>query len=105
MPQPAPRPGRPGALSSDDVKVTFVVPCPSPEPGPILGVQLTDIRRTLGKTLPDVDPLGYQPDHAIYEVLSDVGAVVEPESWGSRSSQDPSADFYVVTFEGETERR
>ena len=58
-----------------------------------------------GKTLPDVDPLGYQPDHAIYEVLTDVGAVVEPEGWSTRSSQDPSSDFYIVTFEGETARR
>lgn len=51
-----------------------------------------------GKTLPDVDPLGYQPDHPIYEVLQDVGLVIEPESWSNRNEQDPSADFYVVTF-------
>lgn len=51
-----------------------------------------------GKTLPDVDPLGYQPDHPIYEVLQDVGLVIEPEGWSNRNEQDPSADFYVVTF-------
>jgi hypothetical protein len=48
-----------------------------------------------GKTLPDVDPLGYQPDHPIYEVLH---LVIEPEGWSNRNEQDPSVDFYVVTF-------
>jgi hypothetical protein len=52
-----------------------------------------------GKTLPDVDPLGYQPDHPIYEVLQDAGVVVEPGGWsGSSDMQDRTAAFYVVTF-------
>jgi hypothetical protein len=59
---------------------------------------LSDIRVVFGKTLPDVDPLGYQPDHPISEVLQDVGVLIEPEGWSSRNEQDPSADFYVVTF-------
>jgi hypothetical protein len=33
----------------------------------------SDMRAVLGGTLPNVDPLGYQPDHPIYEVLQDVG--------------------------------
>lgn len=48
--------------------------------------------------MPDVDPLGYQPDHPIYEVLQNIGVVIEPEGWSSTNSQDPSAEFYVVTF-------
>ena len=49
-----------------------------------------------GRTKPEVE--GYEPDHAIYEVLQDVGAVVEPEGWWTRTSQDSSSEFYVVTF-------
>ncbi len=56
------------------------------------------IEVAFGKTMPEVDPLGYQPDHPIYEVLQDIGVVVEPEAWSSRNTQDRSADFYVVTF-------
>jgi hypothetical protein len=52
-----------------------------------------------GKTIPDVDPLGYQPEHAILEVLTDVGAVVDGETGWVADSQDSSADFYVVTLE------
>jgi hypothetical protein len=62
------------------------------------------IEVVFGKTMPDVDPLGYQPDHPIYEVLQDIGVVIEPESWSSRSRQDASADFYVVTFTLEDEQ-
>ena len=52
-----------------------------------------------GTTIPDVDPLGYQPDHAIYEVLQDVGIVSEDDrGYSTRDDRDPSADFYVVTF-------
>jgi hypothetical protein len=58
----------------------------------------SEISVVFGKTMPDVDPLGYQPDHPIYEVLQDVGVVIEPESWSTRSDQNPLADFYVVTF-------
>jgi hypothetical protein len=57
-----------------------------------------EIHIVFGKTLPDVDPLGYQPEHAIYEVLQDVGVVTEPDGWSSRSEQDSSADFYVVSL-------
>jgi hypothetical protein len=32
-----------------------------------------DIRVVFGETLPDVDSLGYQPDHPVSEVLQDVG--------------------------------
>lgn len=68
-------------------------------------LEWAEIVVVFGKTLPDVDPLGYQPEHAIIEVLADVGAVVEPEGWSTRSSQDPAADFYVVTFETESPGR
>ena len=51
-----------------------------------------------GRTMPDVDPLGYQPEHPIMEVLATVGAVEDHGRWWSRTSQDTSADFYVVTF-------
>ena len=47
----------------------------------------TEIRVVFGKT-----------GHPIYEVLQDVEAVIEPSGWTSRNAQDPSADFYVVTF-------
>jgi hypothetical protein len=64
----------------------------------------TTMEVVFGKTMPDVDPLGYQPDHPIYEVLQDVGVVVEPGGWSSQNRQDPSADFYVVTFTLEDEQ-
>jgi hypothetical protein len=51
-----------------------------------------------GRTVWNVDPLGYQPDHPIFEVLGDVGAMWDPEAWWNQESQDPDADFYVVTF-------
>jgi hypothetical protein len=54
-----------------------------------------------GKTMWDVDPLGYQPDHPIIEVLADVGAVTDPESWWSKTSRDPESAFYLVTFTSE----
>jgi hypothetical protein len=54
-----------------------------------------------GRTVWNVDPLGYQPDHSILEVLSVAGAVWDPEGWWSSESQDPDADYYVVTFVSE----
>jgi hypothetical protein len=51
-----------------------------------------------GRTVWNVDVLGYQPDHAILEVLAHVGAVWDPEAWWSYASQDRDADYYVVTF-------
>ena len=54
-----------------------------------------------GRTVWNVDVLGYQPDHAILEVLAEVGAVWDPEGWWSRSSQNRDADHYVVTFTSE----
>jgi hypothetical protein len=64
----------------------------------------SEIRVVFGKTLPEVDPVGYQPDDPIYEVLQDVGVVIEPDSWTSRNEQDPTADVFVVTFELENQR-
>ena len=52
-----------------------------------------------GKTIPDVDPLGYQAGHAILEVLTDVGVVVDGETGWIADSQDPLADFFVVTLD------
>src|SRR4051794_18444188 len=57
-----------------------------------------EIRVRFGRTMPDVDALGYQPDHPIYEILQDVGVVIEPESWSSQNAQDVDAEHYVVTF-------
>jgi hypothetical protein len=52
-----------------------------------------------GKTIPDVAGLGYSPDHAIYEVLNDVGVVIEDDrGYSTRDDQDSSAGFYVVTL-------
>jgi hypothetical protein len=42
----------------------------------------------------NVDPLGYQPDHPLYEVLCDVG---DMRSGRSYTSQIPTPT-YVVTF-------
>lgn len=67
------------------------------QPG-VFPLVFTRIFVVFGKTMPDVDPLGYQPDHPIYEVLQNIGVVIEPEGWSSTNSQDPSAEFYVVTF-------
>lgn len=64
----------------------------------IFPLVFSEIQVMFGKTLPDVDALGYQPDDPIYEVLGDVGVVNEPSGWSSKDNQDPSADFYVVTF-------
>jgi hypothetical protein len=52
--------------------------------------------------MPDVDPLGYQPWQPILEVLTDVGAVVDGETGWDIDSQDPSADYYVVTLDTES---
>jgi hypothetical protein len=49
----------------------------------------------------NVDPLGYQPDHPILEVLVAAGAVWEPGGWWTVASQDPNSDYYVVTFTSE----
>jgi hypothetical protein len=54
-----------------------------------------------GRTKWDVDPPGYQPDHPIFEVLGDVGAVIDPSHWWGGESQDPDSDFYIVTFTSE----
>jgi hypothetical protein len=54
-----------------------------------------------GRTMWNVDPLGYQPDHPLYEVLCDVGAICDPDGWWSYTDQDPDGDFYVVTFVSE----
>ena len=51
-----------------------------------------------GRTVWNVNPLGYQPDHSILEVLVGAGAVWDPSAWWTRSSQDPTSDYYVVTF-------
>ncbi len=108
-------------------KVTFVVPDPPPtrtHPGrsadrnspnaqalaragaalvasdpPAFPLTFAGLTVVFGKTIPDVDPLGYQPEHSIIEVLTEVGAVLDPGAYWTRSSQDASADFYVVTFE------
>lgn len=113
------------------MKVTFVVPDPPPtrtNPGrsadqrspnaqplaragnalvasepAVFPLRIAGTTVVFGKTRPDVDPLGYQPWQPILEVLTDVGAVVDGETkWAIDDSQDPSADFYVVTLETET---
>jgi hypothetical protein len=56
-----------------------------------------------GRTIPDVGPLGHQPEDPIIEVLADVGVVLDPDSYWTRSSREMSAGFYVVTFESEPE--
>lgn len=61
-------------------------------------IEFTGIEVVFGKTMPDVDALGYQPEQAIIEVLADVGAVSEPDSYSMNHSQDSSTNFYVVTF-------
>ena len=54
-----------------------------------------------GRTVWNVDPLGYQPDHSILEVLAAAGAVWDPGAHWSYDSQDRDADYYVVTFTSE----
>jgi hypothetical protein len=54
-----------------------------------------------GRTVWNVDPLGYQPDHSILEVLAVAGAVWDPDAYWSYDSQDRDADYYVVTFTSE----
>jgi hypothetical protein len=54
-----------------------------------------------GRTVWNVDVLGYQPNHAILEVLTHVGAVEDPDSYWSYEGQDLDADYYVVTFTSE----
>jgi hypothetical protein len=49
----------------------------------------------------NVDVLGYQPDHAILEVLANIGAVWDPEGSWTSVSQDRDGDYYVVTFTSE----
>ena len=49
-----------------------------------------------GRSMPNVE--GYELDHAIYEVLVDIGLLLEPEAWWTRHSRNPSADYYVVSF-------
>jgi hypothetical protein len=52
-----------------------------------------------GETLPDVDSAGYQPEQPIIEVLTDIGAIVEPESWSMNHARNSSANFFVVVFQ------
>jgi hypothetical protein len=106
--------------------LTFVVPDPppfrdhrgrsadrnSPHAGPLAraGQQAVDssseefpfsfagMTVTFGRTVWDVREFGFSPDAPLYEVLCDVGAACEPGSWWSYITQDPVADFYVVTF-------
>ena len=54
-----------------------------------------------GRTMWNVRRLGYSPEDPLYEVLCDVGAICDPGGWWSYTSQDPDADFYVVTFVSE----
>ena len=54
-----------------------------------------------GRTVWDVDPLGYQPSHSILEVVVATGAVWDPGAWWTAESQDSDADVYVVTFTSE----
>jgi hypothetical protein len=66
-------------------------------------LRFEELTVVFGRTIPDVDPLGYRPEHSIIEVLSDAGAVIETDrGYSSWSSQDPSADFYIVTFDTES---
>ncbi len=54
-----------------------------------------------GRTVWNVDPLGYQPTHSILEVLAATGAVWDPDAWWTAESQDSDADYYIVTFTSE----
>jgi len=39
-----------------------------------------------GKTMWNVDPLGYQPDHPLFEVLCEIGAICDPSGWWSHTT-------------------
>jgi hypothetical protein len=58
-----------------------------------------------GRTVWNVDPIGYQPDHSILEVLVAAGAVWDPDAYWSYDSQDRDADYYIVTFVSEAASR
>jgi hypothetical protein len=51
-----------------------------------------------GRTIPDVEELGYSAEQAIIEVLSDVGVLTEPEGWWMRREQDRDSDFYSIVI-------
>ena len=63
--------------------------------------QFTGMIVRYGRTVWNVDPLGYQPDDSILEVLVDAGAVWDPGGWWSVASQDRTSSYYVVTFTSE----
>jgi hypothetical protein len=63
--------------------------------------QFSGMTTRFGQRMWNTDPLGYQPDSPIYEVLCDAGAICDPGGWWSYTSQDPEAFFYVVTFVSE----
>ena len=63
--------------------------------------QFSGMTVRFGRTMWNVDPLGYQPGHPLFEVLCNVGAICDPDGWWSYTSQDPDAEFYVVTFASE----
>jgi hypothetical protein len=56
-----------------------------------------EARRTVVRMW-NVRPLGYSPEGPLYEVLCSVGAVCDPGDFWSYTTQEPDADFYVVTF-------
>ena len=58
-----------------------------------------------GRTVWNVDPLGYQPDHSILEVLAAAGALWDPDSYWSYDSQDRDADYYIARFVSEDASR
>jgi hypothetical protein len=60
--------------------------------------QFSGMTVRFGRTMWNVRPLGYSPEGPLYEVLCDVGAICDPGNWWSYTTQDPDADFYVVTF-------
>jgi hypothetical protein len=67
----------------------------SPEEFPFIFAGMTV---TFGRTMWNVREFGFSTEDPLYEVLCDVGAACEPGSWSSYTTQDPVADFYVVTF-------
>jgi len=60
--------------------------------------QFSGLTVRFGRTMWNVRPLGYSPEGPLYEVLCSVGAVCDPGGFWSYTTQDPDADFYVVTF-------
>jgi hypothetical protein len=54
-----------------------------------------------GRTMWNARRLGYSPEDPVYEVLCNVGAICEPGGYWSYTTQDPYADFYVVSFVSE----